>query len=93
MEAMFCGLPIICSNYGGQVDFLKHGENALMIPVGDTEACADSILKLYKDKRLYTRCAANNVKRVRDFYAEAIADQYITGFLEVMPDAGAELGK
>ena len=31
MEAMFCGLPIVCSNEGGQTDFLKHRQNANQI--------------------------------------------------------------
>ncbi len=93
MEAMFCGLPIVCSNYGGQVDFLKQGENALMVNVGDVDACAASILRFYLDKRLYARCSKNNVKRVTDFYAEAIANQYINTFREVMKQRGENCGE
>jgi glycosyltransferase involved in cell wall biosynthesis len=31
MESMFVGLPIVCSNNGGQVDFLKDKESILLI--------------------------------------------------------------
>ena len=50
MEAMYCGLPIVCTNHGGQVDFLKDEENAILIDVGDVDACTDAINRFYKEK-------------------------------------------
>jgi glycosyltransferase involved in cell wall biosynthesis len=92
MEAMFCGLPIVCSNHGGQVDFLAHEKNALMIEVGDVETCAGSILRFYRDRRLYDRCSRNNRERVKDFYAESIGNRYLDVFRDVMTKSGVERG-
>ncbi len=84
MEAMHIGLPIVCTNHGGQVDFLKQRENAILFNVGDVQKCADSIIELYKDEKLYKKLAANNKKKIRDFYAEHVASQYIDIFKELI---------
>jgi glycosyltransferase involved in cell wall biosynthesis len=83
MEAMYCGLPIICSNHGGQVDFLKNGENALLVDVGDIEGYARSIRRFIDDDGLFKRCSANNRMRVKDFYAENVAARYTHLYKEV----------
>ena len=90
MEAMFCGLPIICSNEGGQVDFLKHRHNAIIINVGDVNACKAAILLLNKNKKLYQKLSENNKLKIKDFYAEKIAKNYIKIFKNVI--SGAEIG-
>jgi L-malate glycosyltransferase len=82
MEAMHCGLPIVCTNHGGQTDFLVHKENALLLNVGDIAACTGHIIKFRDDKRLYKKCSVNNIKKVKTFYADIIASQYMKIFAE-----------
>jgi glycosyltransferase involved in cell wall biosynthesis len=82
MEAMYCGLPIVCTNHGGQTDFLIHKENALLLNVGDIAACTGHIMKFISDKRLYKKCSINNIKKVKTFYADIIASQYMKIFDE-----------
>lgn len=83
MESMHFGIPIVCSNYGGQVDFLANEENALLIDVGDASACAHSVKRFYRDRRLYAKCSRNNMKKVHDFYADAVAARYTNIFREL----------
>lgn len=83
MEAMYCGLPIICTNHGGQVDFLAHEKNALLMDVGDVDACAGYIRRFIEEPALYRACSENNRKKVRDFYAEAVAGRYLSLFREL----------
>ncbi len=83
MEAMFTGLPIVCTNHGGQVDFLKHNENALLLDVGDVESCRKYMIKIEKDKDLYKLMSKNNKKKVKDFYAESVAAEYLKIFYEI----------
>lgn len=83
MEAMFIGLPIVCTNHGGQVDFLKQNQNALLIDVGDVEACSKSMMKIYKESELYKLMSKNNKKKVKDFYAENVAAEYLKIFNEI----------
>lgn len=83
MEAMFCGKPIVCTNHGGQTDFLFHEQNALLLDVGDIKSCAAYISRFMSDKKLYARCAAENKRKIRDFYADRIAADYMKIFNEI----------
>ncbi len=83
MEAMYCGLPIICSNHGGQVDFLENEENALLVDVGDVGGYARSIRRFIEDDGLYRRCSKNNRLKVKDFYAATVAGRYTDIYREV----------
>ena len=86
MEAMCYGLPVVCTNHGGQVDFLKNNENAVLIDVGDVEACRKGIEELFSNKELYKKCSDNNILKVKDFYAEKVASQYINIFKELIEE-------
>ncbi len=86
MEAMYYGLPVVCTNHGGQVDFLKNNENAVLIDVGDVEACRKGIEELFSNKELYKKCSDNNILKVKDFYAEKVASQYINIFKELIEE-------
>ncbi len=80
MEAMYAGLPIVCTNHGGQVDFLFHEKNALLINVGDVDNCRKSIERIKKDDKLSALFRTNNKKDVKKFYAENVALQYMDIF-------------
>ena len=84
MEAMYCGLPIVTTNSGGQVDFLENEHNALLIDVGDIQKCAESIIQFKNNKMLYARCSKNNKKKIETFYAENVAKQYIDIFYQLV---------
>jgi L-malate glycosyltransferase len=84
MEAMYMGLPILCANNGGQVDFLKNDENAILIDVGDVKACKNGIERFYSDVELYKRCSLNNIEKVKEFYAATITKQYIDIYYKLL---------
>ena len=83
MEAMHMGLPIVATNHGGQTDFLKQNENAILIDVDDSDGCRDAILRFSRDKILYRKCSAGNKRKIRDFYAENVASEYMKIFKEL----------
>lgn len=83
MEAMHMGLPIVATNHGGQTDFLKQDENAILIDVGDADACREAILRFSRDKILYRKCSTGNKRKIRDFYAENVASEYMKIFNEL----------
>ena len=83
MEAMNAGLPIISTNYGGQTDFLFNGKNAVLINVGDVEACAAAIKKIKTNKKFYDLLSATNKKDIKKFMAPNIAEQYTKIFKEI----------
>jgi glycosyltransferase involved in cell wall biosynthesis len=46
MEAMACGLPVICSIIGGTPDMITSGVNGLLIPQGDESALTGAMVLL-----------------------------------------------
>jgi glycosyltransferase involved in cell wall biosynthesis len=49
-EAMACGLPVVCHNSGGYVEYIHHGQNGFLF---DTQQEAlELLLRLKEDRRL-----------------------------------------
>ena len=38
MEYMACGLPVVCTDVGGNPELVRHGENGYLFPAGDVTA-------------------------------------------------------
>ena len=49
LEAMSVGRPVIATATGGQAEYLRHSENALIVPPGDAKALADCVRGLAAD--------------------------------------------
>ncbi len=52
MEAMYKGLPIVASAVKGHTDLLSHEQSGLLYPYGDSESCAQQMLRLMSDPSL-----------------------------------------
>lgn len=52
IEAFACGLPVVTSDAGGIPYIVTHERTGLMVPRGDHQAMAESILRLLEDERL-----------------------------------------
>lgn len=77
IEAMAVGLPVIATNVGGIPDFITHGENGLLIEVGNVDALADAIVRLTSDAELRTRIRGSNIEKVRSqFIQEQVFQSY-----------------
>lgn len=76
-EAMQVGLPIVSTNYGGQVDIVKENENGVLVENRSADALAQGINRLINNKPLMDKIRHNNLKKVTEFYADTIADAYI----------------
>jgi glycosyltransferase involved in cell wall biosynthesis/ADP-heptose:LPS heptosyltransferase len=52
VEAMAAGLPVVTTAAGGIVEFARHGENALVVPVDDDAALGTAIRRVLDDDAL-----------------------------------------
>jgi glycosyltransferase involved in cell wall biosynthesis len=76
-EAMQVGLPIVSTNYGGQVDLINDGENGYLIKYGDVKKAKDSICKILNDDELYQKMRTNNLNKVKEYKSSNVAQQYL----------------
>jgi len=76
LEAMHCGLPVIASRTGGQVDFLADGETGYLVPTGDAESLANALQMMLDEPALRAAMAEKNRERVKSYYASATATRY-----------------
>ncbi len=71
LEAMTCGLPVVCTELGTGTSFVnRDGESGLVVPPRDPPALARAINALLADDSLRRRLAAGAVARAADFTVE-----------------------
>lgn len=46
LEAMACRCPVVATRSGGPEDFIRHGENGYLAPLGDPQAISDFALQI-----------------------------------------------
>lgn len=73
-EAMQVGLPIIATNNGGQVDFVKEGKNGFLIKFGDINMARKKIDAVINNEILYNKEAIK--KSIFKFELKEIAAKY-----------------
>jgi glycosyltransferase involved in cell wall biosynthesis len=84
LEAMACGLPVICYGNGGQTDFLKERETGFLIPLNNLDAFRRSCELLCNNAGLRRKIGENNGRRVEEFYINQCALRYENLFHEVL---------
>ena len=55
LEAMASGCPVVATGRGGSGEYLRHGENCLLVPVGDPASLAASLHRLAEESALRER--------------------------------------
>jgi glycosyltransferase involved in cell wall biosynthesis len=48
VQAMACGLPVICTTNAGAADIIREEENGFIVPIRDVEALKEKILYFYE---------------------------------------------
>ena len=84
LEAMECGLPVICYDRGGQRDFLINGKTGYLVELGNKAEFAVKLQELLHSKNLRTEISAHNKTYVKDFYIESVAGKYLSIFQEAI---------
>ena len=69
LEAMACGLPVICSDVGGIREAVTDSVTGLFIRPGDIEGLVDKVVQLASDKTLQSRLRTKGLKVVKHYSA------------------------
>lgn len=84
VEAMSCGVPCIsfdCPN--GPAELITHGEDGLLVPLGDIEKLAESIEWMITHEEERLRMSNNARQKAKQYTAEVIMPQWVELFEKV----------
>ena len=76
MEAMACGLPILCSEVRGNVDLIEDGKGGYTYDKYDAEGFAKGIDLLANDAEMRKKMTENNLKKLEIFEIGNIRKEY-----------------
>jgi len=80
LEAMACGLPVVCYDFGGQTDFLQDRETGYLVPLNDLDAFTKRCEFLISNPNLRNMMGEKSKRRVEEFYIDQCALQYENTF-------------
>jgi N-acetyl-alpha-D-glucosaminyl L-malate synthase BshA len=85
LEAMACGVPVICSKTGGLPEVIAHGETGFLFPVGEVKSMAENAIGLLSvpEKHELFRSQARS-RAVQYFNADQIIPQYEAYYEEIL---------
>jgi glycosyltransferase involved in cell wall biosynthesis len=75
LEAMACGLPIVCYDRGGQVDFLS-GASGAVVPLNDVAAFTAAVRHLHDSPGQRATIRQNNLAAVESYFIDRCAQRY-----------------
>lgn len=89
LEAMAFGLPVVCYDRGGQIDFLSNTTGAV-IRLNDTHAFTQAVLDLYGSAERRAEIRRHNLAAVETYFIDRCARRYEAIFERaIMARAGA----
>lgn len=81
VEAMRCGLPVVATDCPvGPREILRHGEDGILVPNGDTEAIAEGLRRLMADDGLRRRMGMAALRNSNRYDPGTVADRYTALF-------------
>lgn len=80
LEALGAGLPVVCYDKGGQVDFLRDGVNARVVRLNDEDAFRQACEGLAADPERYEAMSKAARETAGGFYIDAYARRHVDIF-------------
>jgi len=85
-EALACGLPVIATEYHSAVrDIVEDGHNGILVPPGDEETLAATMIRLIEDPRERDRLTTNSVEIGLRFSVKVVMERWEQLLEEVKP--------
>jgi glycosyltransferase involved in cell wall biosynthesis len=77
VQALSLGKPVVATRSPGVVDYVRDGQEGLLVDAGDVEGCRAAVLRLHGDDELRRACGVQALARARlssyDAFGERLA--------------------
>jgi glycosyltransferase involved in cell wall biosynthesis len=73
---MFCGLPIVAANQGGQVDILQDDVTGYLVNAGNVPEMTGALKKLLDDATLRNKIGSDNRSRAEQYTIARVTARY-----------------
>lgn len=90
MESQLLGVPVVATRAGGTVNLIRAGETGLLAPIGDANALASCIVKLFTDNALRRRISLAAAQQIRERYTIEELVARTEGVYGALLDAGSD---
>ena len=84
LEAMSCGLPIVCSNVDGNLNFAIDNTNSLVFPVGNIKKATELMYEYLTNQELYNSHSNNSLILSRNYSVTNMVDSYYCYLAKLM---------
>jgi glycosyltransferase involved in cell wall biosynthesis len=79
MEYMACGLPVVCTDSGGNPEIVLDGVSGLLVAPRDVGALVSALRALGSDPSLARRMGQEGRRRIEGlFTVDAMVERYVT---------------
>lgn len=83
LEAMAAGLPVVATETAENPQVVKHGKNGLLVPVANSNAIADAVIKLH-DKNMLKKMGDCSRKIIKNYDWKIVAKKAIVKYEELI---------
>jgi glycosyltransferase involved in cell wall biosynthesis len=81
MEYMACGLPVVCTDSGGNPEIVEDGVTGILVPPGDAGALVEAVRSLYDDPERARAMGRAGHRHLEDaFTVEAMVAGFIDAY-------------
>jgi N-acetyl-alpha-D-glucosaminyl L-malate synthase BshA len=85
LEAMACGVPVICAETGGLPEVISHGETGFLFPIGEIRKMAENAVDLLRNPERHELFRNQARRRASQcFNADQIIPQYEAYYEEII---------
>lgn len=84
LEAMGCGLPVICSDIGGNRTYVKDRKNGLVFELHNVEDARTKMSMLLEDKTLYGKMSKGAFETAKENCIDNMVDKYESLFVRLI---------
>lgn len=87
LESLASGVPVITTDVGGIPYIVQHDETALLVSVGNPEAMAEQIVRLYSSPELAQRIIEKGIAAVQAYAWPEVKQQWLDTYEAVRMEA------